>query len=133
MGGPSKHGGFGFTFGNAGGTAGSGDKVGISDAAKAVIKHLPSNPSKLVENGWKETTHPKMRQYTNSRTFYDPETNLTVRFDKGNPEEHGFAAKDHYHVENPNATGKLDAYLDINGNPVSRGSSASHILPNGGL
>lgn len=128
MGGPSEHGGFGSTAGSSG----DGTKTGISEAAKAVIKRLPKNPSKLVEDGWKETTHPKMRQHTTSRTFHDPKTNLNVRFDKGDPKAHGFAAKDHYHVENPNATGKMDAYLDINGNPVPRGSSASHILPDGG-
>ena len=73
-----------------------------------------------------------MKERSNSRTFHDPATNLDIRFDKGDPTKNGFAAKDHYHVENPNKTGKMDAYLDIDGNPVPKGSKASHIFPNGG-
>jgi hypothetical protein len=54
---------------------------------------------------------------------------LTVRFDKGKKGNPGFGGKDHYHILNPNSTGKHDYYLDKYGNPVAKNSKASHILP----
>jgi hypothetical protein len=53
-----------------------------------------------------------------------------LRFDKGKEGKPGHEGKDHYHRENPDATGKGDAYLDKFGNPVPRGSDASHLYPN---
>lgn len=47
------------------------------------------------------------------------------------PGSPGFEGKDHYHQRNPNFTGKGDYYLDIDGNPVPKGSKRSHILPQG--
>ena len=41
----------------------------------------------------------------------------------------GYGGKDHYHVLNPNSTGKHDYYLDKDGNPVPKNSKASHIIP----
>lgn len=128
------YGGFGFTKGAEENTQNQRQNTnnGISAEAKAVMENLPKNPSKLLDGGWQETTHPKMAERTASRTFHDPVTNLDVRFDKGDPAQNGFAAKDHYHVENPNRTGKMDFYLDVDGNPVPKGSKESHIFPNGG-
>ena len=54
---------------------------------------------------------------------------VQVRFDKGIPEQPGFAGKDHYHIMNPYSTGKGDYYLDVNENPVPKNSSKSHIIP----
>jgi hypothetical protein len=70
-----------------------------------------------------------MRKNTNSREYEDPRTGIRVRFDPGKPGAPGFEGKDHYHIYNPNRTGKGDYYLDKNGNPVPKGSKASHILP----
>ncbi|RTE06441.1 hypothetical protein EJQ19_22930 [Paenibacillus whitsoniae] len=55
-----------------------------------------------------------------------------VRFDPGKEGAPGFEGKDHYHIDNPNKTGRLDYYLDKNGNPVVKGSKPSHVLPNEG-
>lgn len=54
----------------------------------------------------------------------DPETGMKVRFAPGKPGANGFEGKDYYHVHNPNSTGKKDYYLDINGNPVPKGSKS---------
>lgn len=43
------------------------------------------------------------------------------------PGSPGFEGKDHYHQRNPNSTGKGDYYLDIDGNPVPKGSKRSYI------
>jgi hypothetical protein len=61
--------------------------------------------------------------------FENPRTGEIIRFDKGRPGTPGFEGKDHYHRLNPNRTGRHDEYLDVNGNPVARGSDPSHILP----
>ena len=101
----------------------------IKDVAKVVISNLPRNPSELLKKGWKDTTLVKMKENSSSQTFHDPKSGLDVRFDKGEAGENGFRGKDHYHVENPNSTGKLDKYLDKDGNPCAKGSKASHIIP----
>lgn len=41
----------------------------------------------------------------------------------------GFEGMDHYHIYNPDSTGKMDYYIDKNGNPVPKGSKPSHIVP----
>ncbi len=93
------------------------------------IKQLPGDPQELIDNGWEDVTHPQAKLNSNSMELSDPATGRRVRFDRGEPGKPGFAGQDHYHVYNPNATGKGDLYLDINGDPVSRGSRASHIFP----
>jgi hypothetical protein len=64
-----------------------------------------------------------------SKMYEDPDTGLKVRFDKGVASTSGYGGKDHYHVLNPNSTGKHDYYLDKDGNPVPKNSKASHIIP----
>ena len=113
------------------------DRVGPSGETDSQIKHdanmvipsLPKNPSTLLKNGWTETTPTKMKQNSDSQTFHDPKTGFDIRFDKGTPGANGFKGKDHYHIENPNSTGKGDKYLDKDGNPCAKGSKASHIIP----
>ncbi len=97
--------------------------------AHMIVPRLPKNPQVLVKNGWEETTPPEMSNNTNSQTFHDPVTNLDIRFDKGEKGVPGFGGKDHYHIENPDSTGKHDKYLDKDGNPCAKNSKASHILP----
>lgn len=92
------------------------------------IDKLPENPSALVKNGWKDVTPDGMLNNTSSREYLDDATGLKVRFDAGKQGANGFEGVDHYHVYNPNSTGKMDYYLDINGNPVPKGSKASHII-----
>jgi hypothetical protein len=90
---------------------------------------LPSNPNDLVNQGWTETTHPQAAANSNTRTFVNELTGQTVRFDTAVPGVPGFRGKDHYHIVNPNSTGDNNYYLDINGNPVPKGSNPSHIIP----
>ena len=61
--------------------------------------------------------------------MYTNKDGLKVRYDKGDPSQGGYGGKDHYHVLNPNSTGKHDYYLDKDGNPVPKNSKASHITP----
>ena len=52
-----------------------------------------------------------------------------MEYDKGKPGELGHKGHDHYHRPNPNSTGDKDKYLDGKGNPVPKGSDASHLYP----
>lgn len=97
----------------------------------SVASTLPTSPDLLLTDGWTEVTDSRAAK-SNTRVFTENSTGLRIRFDKGVSGEHGFRGTDHYHIDNPNATGKLDQYLDVNGNPVPRGSRKSHILPEGG-
>jgi hypothetical protein len=102
--------------------------------AMGVLVHnanYPKNPDDLLQQGYKETTPEGMKNNTSSREFFNPETGDTVRFDQGKQGATGFESVDHYHQQNPAATGKGDFYLDSNGNPVPKGSRKSHILPIG--
>ncbi len=127
----------GLFSGTSGSRSVNNNRVGISgktdnqikQEANIIIPSLPKNPNTLLKNGWKETTPSKMKQKSNSQTFHDPKTGFDIRFDKGTPGANGFKGKDHYHVENPNSTGKMDRYLDKDGNPCAKGSRASHIIP----
>ena len=89
---------------------------------------LPAKPGDLLSQGWKETTHPAAARMGH-RTFENPKTGEIVRFDRGRPEGPGFEGQDHYHRLNPSSTSNRDKYLDLNGNPVARGSNPSHIFP----
>ena len=103
----------------------SGSK-GSSDTINNIQSKLPQQ---LLEDGWEDVTDPKMSANTNSREFFDKKTGFKIRFDKGVDGANGFEALDHYHIYNPNYTNKkVDYYLDINGNPVGKGSKASHIV-----
>lgn len=95
-----------------------------------VASSLPKNPDSLLKNGWEDISHPDGK--TNGHFLLkESSTGLKIGFDKGVPGESGFKGKDHYHMYNPDATGNRDLYLDKNGNPVRKGSSKSHILPEG--
>jgi len=108
-----------------GGTKGSNKGTGKVNFSPS---NLPKDPQELV-NGWKDVTPEGMAKNTASREYIDPSTGMKVRFDPGKPGASGFEGKDHYHVYNPNGTTKADYYLDVNGNPVAKGSKASHIVP----
>ncbi len=105
------------------------DNIGASNL-KSIINVLQNTPpQQLLEEGWVDITNPKMAANTTSREFLEPKTGLKVRFDKGVDGANGFEAVDHYHIMNPNYTNKkVDYYFDINGNPVGKGSKASHIV-----
>ena len=82
-----------------------------------VILNLPNNPRKLLKNGWTNISHPA--EIANGMMKLKEEsTGLKVRFDQGRP-------------DNPSATSKNNIYLNKNGDPVAKGSPASHILPEG--
>jgi hypothetical protein len=91
-------------------------------------KSLPQDPDRLVQQGWKDVTHPNKAKL-GMRELQHPQSNLKVEHHPGTSGKPGQRANDHYHIHNPNATGKHDRYLDINGNPVAKGSKASHIEP----
>ena len=111
-------------------TGGSGQKPpNQPPAALGAGGELPENPNDLLRDGWEETTHSAQARNSNSREFTNPRTGEKVRFDRGEPGKPGFRGQDHYHRTNPNATGRHDQFLDIHGNPVPRGSEASHIPP----
>lgn len=76
-----------------------------------------------------DVTDPRKAANTTSRDYYDPNTGTTISFDKGVEGETGFEGVDHYHVHNPDYTNKkVDYYFDADGNPVGKGSKASHIV-----
>ncbi|MBQ3114654.1 MAG: hypothetical protein IJC06_00810 [Clostridia bacterium] len=102
-----------------------------TDVGNTIVKipKLPKTPTELIDCGWKETTSSAMASKTSSRTFTDKNTGLNIRFDKGTEGLGGYGGKDHYHILNPNSTGKHDYYLDINGNTVPKNSKKSHIIP----
>ncbi|GFI24361.1 hypothetical protein IMSAGC011_03158 [Lachnospiraceae bacterium] len=55
-----------------------------------------------------------------------------IRYEKGVEGASGFESMDHYHIYNNNYTKKkVDYYYDIEGNPVGKGSKASHIVIGG--
>ncbi len=99
-------------------------------AARSLSESLPANPDDLLGRGYRDVSHPDAAA-AGHRTFENPETGDVLRFDKGKPGRPGHAGNDHYHRENPSATGKVDAYLDRDGNPVPDGSDASHLYPSG--
>lgn len=109
------------------GAPGGGAAPGTAGGTQA-MPPLPANPDDLLAQGWTETSHPAAAA-RGRRTFADPEAGRTIEFDKGRLGESGFRARDHYHVPNPAATGKRDAYLDKDGRPVPDGSTPSHIYP----
>ena len=112
------------------------------DLVKSAVKHgdeaidsikplrerieLP-NPKDLKDCGWRDITSAQMKKNTTSRIYQ--KDGLTIRFDKGEKNASGYKGKDHYHILNPNSTGKHDYYLDKFGEPVPKNSKASHIVP----
>ena len=85
----------------------------------------------IVEKGeWNEISHPQQAA-NGSHTYEDSNTGLRIRYDEPVTGASGFVGKDHYHILNPNAQSNKDRYLDKDGNPVPKGSKASHILPKG--
>ena len=108
-------------------SAGQSASPGV-DGGGTAHAGLPKNPDELLEQGYQETSHPEAAA-AGHRSFENPETGDTLRFDKGKPGRPGHAGTDHYHRPNPNATGKEDAYLDAEGNPVPDGSGPSHLYP----
>ena len=113
-------GGMGGSFGNTKGTKAS---------YRHIISSLPKNPNNLTKKGWTNTTPTGMSQNTSSQMFTNKNNGMRIRFDKGKKGATGYGAKDHYHILNPNSTGKHDYYLDKNGKPVPKNSKASHIIP----
>lgn len=111
-----------------GGTGGNfGSTRGMKETIRVKIASLPKNPHDLISRGWQETTPEAMAKNTNSRTFRDKDTGLSIRFDKGINGIKGYGGKNHYHIRNPYSKGKWDYYLDKYGNPVPKNSKASHI------
>ena len=96
-----------------------------------LIQNLPPKPNKKFLEDWTDITHPEARKNSDNIKYEHKRTGLRVRFDPATPGAQGFNGKDHWHVYNPDATSKLNAYLDENANPTRKGSDPSHILPKG--
>lgn len=94
----------------------------------SIAHSLPENPLDLLREGWEDISHPAEKS-NGSMVLREKLTGLKIRFDEAKPDGNGYAGKDHYHIFNPNTVSRRDRYLDINGNAVAKGSSASHILP----
>ena len=84
----------------------------------------PSSPEELGDD-WEDITDP--RNNSGSRNYKNKQTGEEIRWDPKKPDATGWESTDHWHRVNPNNKNKGDAYLDKNGNPVSRGSNGSHI------
>lgn len=94
-----------------------------------LIKKLPPFPNQAFLQEWNEFVIKNNPLYIFHREFYHKITQLRARFDVGKEGAHGFEGKDHWHIYNPLMKGKLDMYLDRDGNPVKDGSDPSHIIP----
>jgi len=57
---------------------------------------------------------------------------MPVRFDPATPDASLWEGRDHYQVHHPASTSRHNQYVDTIGNPVGRGSNASHIPPMAG-
>ncbi len=95
---------------------------------KHEVRNLPKNPNDLLMRGYREISHPLERE-AGHRTFQNPVTKATIRFDPAKPGKSGHGAKDHYHYNNPKRDEDGKDYLDINGDPCLRNSNESHIYP----
>ena len=87
---------------------------------------LPVDP--FNDPNLEDITHPKAVKTGNYR-FRQKKTGEELLFDKGDPSKSGHQAHDHYHRTNPNKYDKNHKRLDENGNPVRKGSDASHLYP----
>lgn len=105
----------------------------IHKEQKVTIRRLfliyPKIQKKLTNKGWTNTTPSGMAKNTSSQMFNNNDNGIKIRFDKGKENVTGYGGKDHYHILNPDSTGKHDYYLDKNGNHVPKNSKASHIIP----
>lgn len=93
------------------------------------IRSLPIFPTQFFLRDWIEFVVKEAIGHTTAREFYHALTKLRVRFDPKKEGAPGFEGKDHWHIRNPNTTGKHDRYLDKDGNPVPKGAAESHIIP----
>ena len=100
----------------------------IKDTVQRFSNQLPQDPNQLVKEGWQDVTHPEKAKL-GQRKIQHPTEKLQVEFHPGESGKLGWKGQDHYHIHNPNRTGKADHYLDIQGNPVAKNSRASHISP----
>ncbi|WP_339221948.1 WXG100 family type VII secretion target [Paenibacillus sp. FSL W7-1332] len=118
---------------DSGDRGGDGNKSGDEGTGKAMGSMIndirTKTPDQLLNEGWQDVTDPRKAENTMSREYYNPETGVKISYDPGKKGATGFEAVDHYHIHNPNYTDKkVDYYFDIDGNPVGKGSKASHIV-----
>lgn len=92
----------------------------------ATISALPPRPNNTFCEKWENVTDPRNK---NRENYRNKENGLLISFDPGQKGKPGFRGKDHYHIHNPDNSDKKKPYLDKDGNPVPRGSKASHIIP----
>ena len=104
----------------------SGQFNGTRGDIVATISALPPRPNNTFCEKWENVTDPRNK---NRENYRNKENGLLISFDPGQKGKPGFRGKDHYHIHNPDNSDKKKPYLDKDGNPVPRGSKASHIIP----
>ncbi len=99
---------------------------GIADDPKIDWYNPPCFPSDLGKD-WKEVTHKDKLQNTSDRRFQNTKTDEVIEY-------HSYNSRGeydpHWHRYNPLMTGRMNQYLDKNGNPAKKGSKESHIYTN---
>lgn len=76
---------------------------------------------------YKDVTHPQYRVNSKNRRYFDTKTGYYFEHHPKIADSLGWRGKDHYHLENPDANGDNNKYLDKNGIPCSKGSKNSHL------
>lgn len=89
----------------------------------------PTLPENIFEDkNWEDITHPEAREAEKYK-FKNKNSGEILEFHKGKSGGSGHKGHSHYHRPNPNNKNKQYKYLDENGNPVGKGSEASHLYP----
>jgi len=101
------------------------NKRGAKDVFPGNVSDVEKNPD------WEDVTHPQQKATGKHLQYKNKKNGDIIRYDKGDPNEHGHEAHDHYHWTNKDLPkGK---YYDAEGNLVDRGSPKSHLYPPKGM
>ena len=76
-----------------------------------LIRSLPIVPTQFFLRDWIKFVIEEAIGHTTAREFYHKLTKLRVRFDPKKEGALGFEGRDHWHVRNPNTTGKKTVTL----------------------
>jgi hypothetical protein len=108
-------------------------KDGIENQTSGIDWTNPPKSPEDLSSDWTETTHPRQKKNSNTRTFVNIRTKQRIAFDKGEKGLEGHRGEDHWHRFNSekDEKDKLDFYLDECGKPVDKWSRSAHIKPKG--
>ncbi len=105
-------------------------KEGIDNSTPGIDWLNPPKSPDFLDSDWVEITHPRARQFSNTRKFIHKKTKEMISFDKGIEGETGEREYNHWHRFNPNTTGDHDLYLNLCGKPTAKKKPDSHIGTN---